>query len=260
MQPVYYLPGHDGRQNLTPEELAEYGLNYALDRPTFARVQHGPSDQHDEQPGPPGLVVCHAGGSGLPPRYKPELQTWRRLPGDKGAWVGIYNDEPPTPRELARDNQLNGYLVTLADGGTWHVPCARRWFEPEDGEPFVGCVLPQLLDFDADAGGWGGGGVKPRYRRLWQLVEAYTEAVGEALDAHGDDPRTEVRFAFDQLDELAVGALRVNYRVGPVELALLGAYDEESRRAIIDHVLDGPAWRELVKKKLSAIAPGAGGG
>lgn len=251
MRPIYYIP-HAAGAELTAAELTDLGLAYALDHPQFAGVTRGPSAT--DEPGPPGLVASEQGDP-RPPKYLADVQTWRPLVGD--VWVGIYTDNPPTPAELARPEQLPGYLVPLADGRPWHVPCARRWFDGD--EPTVHCVLPRSMDYTAGSG-WAAGDVKPRYRALWRLVEDYTRTVAAALGDAEDDPRTEVRFRFDALDELAVGALQMNYRVGPVELAMLGAYDEQSRKAIIDHVLDNPAWVSLVKKKLCVMGPAAGSG
>ena len=42
-----------------------------------------------------------------------------------------------------------------------------------------------------------------------------------------------VDFRFDDIDELAIGALAVNYRVGPAELDVLGVYDVAARQQII---------------------------
>lgn len=251
---IYYLPGVD-RASATPEQLAAFGLGYAFEHPVCAGVTRGPSDSKDE-PGPSGVVVSES-RDGVPPRYLPDKQTWRRL--SSAAWVGMFSSAPPTPKDLAREKQLGGYLLTLGDGRPWHVPCARRWHDQGDDDPAYLCTLPQGLDYDRDRG-WHLGAVKDRYRPLWRLVEAYAAAMSAAVEAAGADPRVEIKFQFDQLDELAVTALQLNYRISDVELAMLGVYDEEARQRIVDHVLDMPAFEALAKKKASALVHAAGSG
>jgi hypothetical protein len=251
---IYYLPGVD-RASATPEQLAAFGLGYAFEHPVCAGVTRGPSDSKDE-PGPPGVVVSES-REGVPPRYLPDKQTWRRLPGE--AWVGMFSNGPPTPKDLAREEQLSGYLLHLADGRPWHVPCARRWHPSQDDDnPTCVVALPKGLAY-LD-GRWVTGHVVERYRPLWGLVESYCEAMRQACEAAGDEIKTNILFQFDQLDLLAVGALQLNYRVADIELAMLGAYDEKSRQAIVDAVLDNPGFEALtVKKKLLSLTGRAAG-
>jgi hypothetical protein len=72
------------------------------------------------------------------------------------------------------------------------------------------------------------------------------------------DEDGSVRFAFDGIDTLAIGALQVNYRVGPVEMDLLGIYDDGVRQQLIDVLLDNATWQKWVKKKLADVALAGG--
>lgn len=254
---IYFVPG-DGP--LTEDEqndlLDRHGLGYALERPLFAPIRRGPSA--DDEPGPPGLLVGED-AAGIPPRLDEDRQQWRLLDAERGTWLGWYPERLPGPRELARRQQLSGWLVELGDPPQpWHVPCARRWHDQGEDAPACHCALPQ--GFTLVDGHWIRGGVKARYRPLWQLVEAYFAALTEAAARVEDDRRTSITFQFDQLDDLAVGALQLNYRVGPVELDVLGCYDEEGRQRIVEAVMDERTAENLIKKKLAAAEAAAGSG
>ena len=227
------------------DALRSAGLGYAVEQQRTARsCDSGPD-------GKPGIVVCHGGNQNGRLGYYPERQQWRRVPG-RELWCGYYTESRPTPETLARKSQITGEWLTLDDGHQWLIPKARRWVELDE-ELLWDYNLPRRMSL-TDDGQWTPGDVKPQYERLWTMAQAYEQAVQDAFAAASDDT-AEVRFVFQEINELAVGALQVNYRVSAVELDLLGIYDNEVRDAIIRVLLDTDTRDAWIKKKLAAMAP-----
>lgn len=235
---LYWIPNVT---SISVEQLRAHGLGYAFDDFRTPRgVDSGPD-------GMKGVVVCNGdnrdGGLG----YWPGRQTWRKIPG-KDAWCGCYTDDKPRPDDLARKHQVTGRWLRLDDGHKWLVPMARRWLELDD-QLLWDYNLPRRLSLN-ETGEWALGDVKPQYEQLWKLAMAYEEAYQDAV-ANSDGDGT-VRFRFDDIDKLGVGALQVNYRVSAVELDLLGVYDDAIRQQIIDVLMDNDTWLNWVKKKAAA--------
>jgi hypothetical protein len=201
-----------------------------------------------------GHVVCHGGNQDGKLGWWPDSQTWKKVPGC-GVWCGMSTADRPTPDALARSEQVTGVELTLDDGNRWLAPKARRWIEIDD-RLLWDHNLPRRMTL-SDDGLWTPGAVKPRYERLWTLATAYEAAASEAVSAASDEDGS-VRFAFDGIDTLAIGALQVNYRVGPVEMDLLGIYDDGVRQQLIDVLLDNATWQKWVKKKLADVALAGG--
>jgi hypothetical protein len=132
---------------------------------------------------------------------------------------------------------------------------ARRWHEM-NGQILWDYNLPRRMEL-TDEGLWVPGAVTARYGRLWTLAMAYEDAAQAALE-NAPDSDDSIRFAFEQIDELAVGALQVNYRVGPIELDCLQVYDMGFRQQVIDVLLDAKTWQTWVKKKLAEAAADGG--
>lgn len=193
-------------------------------------------------PGGQAGLLC---GETIPPGYYPDEQAWVAL-SDR-CWLGWTKDKLPDPAELARPEQLDGHWVADDSGRRWLVPFAINWHA--DGTD-VGWsqALPRKLAYRGTQ--WVPGEVKERYRRLWDLVQAYQQALAEAYLAQPDAER--IAFAFEPIDELAVLALGTNYRVGPHELNALGAYDDHFRGQIIAAVRGLPLLDELKKKQAHA--------
>lgn len=232
----YWVP--DQRATIQREQLHAYGLSYAIeDRHTARGCDNGPDKRH-------GVVVCHGDNRNGKLGYFPELQQWKQIPSSD-VWVGVYLDAKPRPDDLSRADQITGRWLTLDDGNRWLCPMARRWVEM-DSRLLWDYNLPRRLTLNEE-GVWLPGEVKPRYEKLWQLAMAYEDVAAKAAaNTDGD----VVRFTFDDIDGLAIGALQVNYRVGPVELDLLGIYDDQARQAIVRVLLDADTREEWIKKKL----------
>jgi len=227
-------------------------LRYAFEgKPLEAGVISGPD-------GSAGLILAnrpHAGRLG----YFPTEQTWGPIPGSDcyvgfaAASLPLHPAAPlPVPSPFARANELAGKNVADSLGNLWHIPFAMNYLELGEGLWPVP-QLPQRLTL-GEGGQWVRGQVMPAYAQLWQLVSDYGQALAEAVIAvqAEDEQRESFVFSFDRLDDLAIAALQVNYRLGPVELDLLGIYDETFRQEVIDTVRGMPLLAALKKKQAPA--------
>lgn len=233
----------ESRAAINRAGLVELGLGYAFaGAPCAVRsTTSGPGDA-------PGVVVaCEASDAG----YFPGKQSWRRLRGPVNAriWIGQYDDrEPPGPDWLRTPEQLPGHLVTLRDGRQWLVPCARQFADGEQRR-----AVPARLDIDGD-GRWISGDVLPEYSRLWHAAERFAEwfLAGDQAGA----------LLIGDLTDYAVAALSVHYRLGPVEAAMLGLFDDRglAAREVMLAAIDWPtmqAWAESQKKATADQASAA---
>lgn len=243
----YFLPG---RNQVTLDELLGMGLRHAFEPETAATVATPFT--------PRGVVSGPGGQQGLMVSrgddwvgYYPDRQTWRQELGQP-YWVGMWHaaDQRPRPETLERDNVIPGATLRLDDGYAWTIPRARH-YEEFDGQIVTRRVLPARLTRD-EAGQWVPGEVKERYRRLWTLTTEYLEAIIAA--AEDETGRVIVRFS--QVDDLVMEAMTCNYRVGPIELDLLGIYDDHMRDRVLRILTDLDGWAALCKKKLNR--PGTG--
>lgn len=243
---LYWLP--DGGMTVSLDELAAASVAYAFDGKATARTcDRGPDRNR-------GAVVVAGTNDDGKCGYYPDRQTWRQIPL-QSVWVGMYRADPPAPADLARAEQVSGQWISDDRKQRWLAPIARKWYEMDDRIVWDH-NLPRRLEL-ADDGTWQPGSVKPRYERLWQLAMDYEGAANRALEAATEDTGT-VRFRYDNMDELAVGAIQVNYRVGPAELAMLGVYDDQFRQRLIDVLLDNDTWQKWVQKKIAEQVNGGG--
>lgn len=233
----YFFPG---RRTMKLDDLMGAGLGYVFDpesasipKATFTpcAVYNGPGGQN-------GIVVSP---SDKFVGYYPKVQTWKQQIGAE-YWVGMWREQRPTPETLARENQISGGSLRLDDGNCWLFPKARHFEEFED-EILLRPMLPARLMRD-ESGEWQQGEVKERYRKLWQYVNAFVEAV----------VNDEQHFA--DYDNLVVEAFRANYKVSAIEIDLLGVYDDTVRDRVIRIVTDLDGYADLIKKKLARLASG----
>ena len=233
---LYYLPGPTEGVHL--EDVRRLGLGYAFDSDSFSA---------------PGVFAngLDEGGRGVvaadPKRTErvglyPDKQAWRKMPG-LDAWVGIYDDDQPTPADRARKDQLDGHLITLNDGNEWLCPVARGAVE-EDGGICWYHAVPRVSRLN-DAGAFEPGDVVAKYAALWKTACRWFDVRMGAFDE--SDGET-VSFSFDGLHKSAIEALATNYVIGPAECDLLGLLSEEAAVAILDALIDTPTRFELQKK------------
>jgi len=220
---VYYAPG---LRTMNRQKMVELGLAHVLadGGPTYCGMNPGPDggegvafavgpvDQED-----PGLEICNRAN-------------WQELPGSE-VWVGFDPEALPKPEELARDRQIQGHQVRLADGQQWNVPVARSI----SGESY----LPQRLRWNGE--NWFPGGVTEKYEQLFEQACRLWDVLVNASE--------ETVTLTDECGVVAM-ALAVNYRVGPGEISVLGLLDTQSEVRAVKALVDWPAL-EVLKKKLA---------
>jgi hypothetical protein len=242
MATFYYWLPCDGPTNSAKllERLRACGLGYAVeDRITSRGSDHGPDAMR-------GVVICNGPNQDGKLGYWPDQQTWKHVPGTD-AWCGMFTADPPKAGDLARKEQVTGEWVQTEDGNAWLAPKARRWFEYE-GTLQWALNLPQCLTL-GDDGKWMPGGLKAKHKRVWEMARAYESA----------ESRDDGTYAFttDQLNDLAVASIQVNYRIGAVELDLLGIFDQEFRDRLVNVIIDIDTALEWSKKNEQALAGGS---
>ena len=194
--------------------------------------------------------------------YSTESQTWvptdNPLPKDAAdadrPWIGMFNDNRPTPAELLRADALDGHTVRLADGNDWLIPVARGFHETQGAGLVNVCRLPRAIR--RVGGEWQREGVLGRYAALWagavRWWDYYTGKVEAAADPGADGETTPVPLSFDESLDLATLALATNYRVGADELGLATLFDEAVVRDVLLALIDWPFVRTWTPKKKAA--------
>lgn len=216
---AYFVPGWQGA---TLERLATIGLGHAFDRPPVVGIApRGPD-------GGQGVILTAE-------EVRRAEWEWTRAPG-RSWWVGTWGETQP--EGLARARQIAGHRVRLEDGHEWLVPVARSFA--------VGSVLPQRLVLGEDGKTWEG-------RPLARFVAISARAARVA------------RVLFDELEEgegplvvlgegadIAVEALAINYRIGPVEAAALGLLSEPAVFEVCKALVDWPTIERVLREREEA--------
>lgn len=220
---LYYRPG--------PSKQAPPELAYAFERKPNANevIRNGPDD------GAGVIFFDHTWTEDLHRvGYFRDDQRWVKVKG-YDLWVGMYDDDRPQPERLIRPRILNGHVIRLGDGNEWHIPAARRF------DSTYGCVnaLPTSYTMD-DEGNWIRGGVIEQYRPIFDIGMEYVQAI----KGSEDDSVTVV----DELGWCAT-VLQANYRIGPVEVAMLGLLTDQTVADILMALIDLPRMQEAIKKK-----------
>jgi hypothetical protein len=225
-------------------DLARLGIAHAFDGEivTHSVVGIGPS-------GTPGMLV--ADSVRYPTErlgYHKDSQTWRKIPGSE-CWVGFCNDSRPTPNDLIRKRTLPGHPVKLEDGNTWQCPLVLKFDSSRTELPFV-LTLPTTAAYGED-GQWKRGAIKRQYSDLFdRSMEFFDWWVYGSAIKQGEEPEKEyVEIAFDGLLRAAQMAVCVNYAMGPAELTLIEALDEQSALEVMLAAIDWPSVRRIVDAK-----------
>lgn len=215
---LYYLPGPS--PTIKPADADAAGLGYLRMRGGFncARTDSGPDGQH-------GVVGRLDAGAVLADRAR-----WMRVP-DSPAWVGYDPQCLPTPGDLLREKPHDGHWVVLEDGNEWLIPVAR----------YVNGASPLPKRLAYENGTWKSGDLLPRYTEFFAAACRFWDTLlGEASEDN--------QITFNDEVSLAAEALALNYRVGPVEISLLGLLSTQSESEILKAVVDWPAVEDFKKK------------
>jgi hypothetical protein len=193
--------------------------------------------------------------------YYPDEQTWVKIPAnDHGVWVGFYNNDRPSPKELIRTrNLIPGHMTLLADQQKWLVPIARGASD-NDGQIVWYNALPTTSILD-DKGEWLAGDVCKEHEYLWQLAMNWDDSVRNAV-VDDDDQESETKkiiYNFNELHHSTVKVLQTNYRVSGIECALLGLLTEQVCVEVMNALIDWPTRMEILKKNLNLSETHIGG-
>ena len=212
---------------LLPADVARAGCGHVLPTMRKTAVSTGP--------GGVGGVCAVASGEHI--GFYPDKQTWRRLAAGSKVWVGMWTELPkPGPDDLSLGDQQPGHLVKLRDGREWLAPVAREW---DAATQVYRPRVPAALDLD-ESGEWVRGAVEPRFARLWEIASLRWDTLSNP----------DAVASVSQLCDWAVECLQVNYRIGRVEAAMLGLFDDQALAAlsILDASVDWPTIKEWQKK------------
>jgi len=245
----YYAPRVDGAPFSVPSYLA-----YATDRGASFQTREvlaGPEGTG------PGWLFRFSSVAGVfdsrDLKWDTQSQVWAPVwnpDGPQGCYVGRWIADTLNPAVLERPKLLESHRVTLADGTVWNAAIARGF--DVDAETYY-TPLPHTLAFDGKTGRWRPTRVAREYRQLLSLAHAYIDAHAAAVAA--DKPS----FDFPEIDDLAVGALQANYRIGHAEIGLFeDVYTVTARDALVHCALDFPTIKTWVQKKTEQAAGGAG--
>lgn len=232
---LYYLPQ---RSHVELAQAAELGLGHAFERDLSPRgvSANGPD-------GGAGVVICDATRVAKLGHYA-DCQEWMKIPQSPAdAWVGRFINEPVKPEDLARDEQLGGHPVTLADGQQWLVPVARGLAETDDGQRTWYQAVPTRMRLDEQSGDWTEGEIVERYRPLWSIATAWWDRFYASAEEDFEES-----FDFARRADAAAEVLAVNYRLGRAEVSLLGLFDAQAPVAVLHATVDMPTMEEWLKK------------
>lgn len=181
-------------------------------------------------------------GTGL--GYFPDRQTWVG-PTTDGVWIGFANDAPPTPEELARETQLRGHLVRLADGNNWLVPVARAF---TDGR--WTSSLPRKLAYDTATQTWTYDKPEMRFQPLWDIASKWMDYISQGGEKDDEgNVETVVDVSVAEAAQLCSDVLSFNYCVGPLECSQLGLFNDSTVVELLNAVVDMPTLNAWLKKK-----------
>lgn len=176
--------------------------------------------------------------------YEPTAQRWQRIPGTD-CWCGWYTGEAlPEPAALIRREQLAGHAITLGGGHSWLVPVARSVVTSDPTLRWV-IQLPQSMEL-GDDGQWYFGAIVPRYRRLWDIASTWYDQV---LRGRISQDEVDVELTVPEAISMACEVLQSNYRVGPVELSAMGAWESGMYGQVLDTLCDLPTLVEWLTSK-----------
>lgn len=192
-----------------------------------------------------GVLVAKADGASV--EYAESQQTWRKIPDrftKREAWLGYWNDQPPTEKDLAKTKQIAGQAVQLLGGEKWVVPRLRKFLDSDAATIHYVPTLPTLLDYNAE-GQLIIGEVVPAYRAVWEMALR----VGEQL-AFGAAEDQEGRLTEAEVLEFAGPVLGLNYHASIFELIVLGVLGIDEGREVVRVALDMKGFEGRLKNLL----------
>lgn len=175
-----------------------------------------------------GIVLC--AWNHTPPRIGVQAdQTWHPVKGQPFL-IGLENDRPVDPKELARRRQISGHKVTLKDL-RWLVPLYRI---PRQGPHGTG--LPTDLYYEGDEF------VQAVHAEHYQRWEDSAVVFDTMLQGEGT-------FDFRWIHDYCVDALSANYRYSRHLQAVLKLFDGVTWEDIAQATIDWPTVLDRLREK-----------
>lgn len=240
---LYFIPG---RQSIDRAAIESLGLGDRIDRHDVGLIYANGPD------GGAGLVICQSSEDNSP-RVDMARQVWRAAP-KRGAdvapyWIGYWQDRKPCEANLRRPKMLAGQSIELRDGEKWMVP---RLVQFNEGTALHGITysvrLPQVLDVD-DSGELVTGQIDPRYQELWDEGWRAHQSLTMQAEAAGVASMT-----ITESIKFATRLLGWNYRVTPVEIAMLGLFDDALPIQVVCSAIDNDTFWAAVKNQAGRSA------
>lgn len=229
---LYFLP--ISRAQLKWCWLRDIGLDYAFPNDAYrvSEVLRGPG-------GKGGIILADSHYGEAKHKYDPPSQEWKQVsPADvspkEEIYVGRTLGDTYAPEQFERDSGMPSHLVRLADGNQWRIPCAQRW----QSEVSLVDTAPRNIAMD-DNGNWVTGETIQQYKSFYARAKAWWDAfVGGKQLGDGD------------VFELVLDAIKINYRLGGREVAMLQLLDQNVIEKILLAVVDWGTFVEFQKKTL----------
>jgi len=165
--------------------------------------------------------------------FKPEQQHWQKSMNDK-YWLGFYNDDRPTEKDLRRKRQLAGHEIELIDGGKWLIPIARMISR--------GSTLPQTLILGKNG--------EVITEELSEYAE-FSSRVGqlwEDFQCENKWKEGEPKLTVTERMQLVIEALAWNYHIGADEVNLLKLITTQNISELLAAIIDVPTLIEAAKQ------------
>ncbi|MGB0714273.1 MAG: hypothetical protein ACPGXK_00230 [Phycisphaerae bacterium] len=238
---LYYIPKVNNNE-VTDQLIKAKELDYALGSNRSVRgLMKGPDGVEGVVIGNKRSIAAEKVG------YFPDKQSWRQIP-KSDCWVGMYNDDRPTPEDLVVPAPLGGHKVKLADDQMYTIPVALMYSEEFRGPS---PALPHSVDV-TDDGDWTLGKVFGTYANLEELANQFWNAfaMGIQSDEGSEDGQSgQVKFDFAGVSDGALAALSTNYAVNKAEIVLAGLFGGSVQQEILQALIDWPSVQEFIKKK-----------
>lgn len=243
MQIIYFV-ADKGTAQIDQSTIDELGLGYAFDsKPAARAILAGKGPEGN------GGVCLGRSIQGL--AYRPDIQRWEPKAGTPGVWIGIQDDNLPTPSEMVRpswksqhaDSELavSPNLLSIdshdliAGPNIWPIPIARQW-----SQAGWQSTLPRNVRYVSEGGKnvFKPGETIAEFRRIEELAATIQECWQE-----GKVP--------DDFYQIAAEILSIPYFIGPQEMAMMGLVGDQviTVANLLWLVIDEPGFIEMVKKK-----------
>lgn len=228
---LYFIPTQ--KPLLEVQDFIDAGLRHALADNGVSSVQGGGPG---EEPGRLVRADRRSGEGQAKMRYDAVKQTWKKAPSGK-YWVGFWNDDRPTPEDLARPQVYGSESVQADDGNQWIIP---RIIAPVPGRQ---SSLPMKLALGEDGKSF-----------ITRSMPAYVPITEQARQYFAQWSRTGPA-SMDDIDliRLAISALAINYRIDEFEaLNVLGLISTEVAAQILLITIDAKAVLDAVQAQQAA--------